>query len=198
MKYPTLLLLLMLFAWPALAESEVNTVPESLDLISFDQEAPTAWRTVNDGVMGGISRSRMQATAASHGVFSGVLSLANNGGFASVRANPITTDLSDWQGLVVRVLGDGRTYQLRLRDNGRFDGVAYRTLLPTRAGEWTSVQLSFADFLPTYRGRILHDVPPLDLGNIVQLSLMVADKQEGPFRLEVSNISAYRNESRLP
>ena len=38
-------------------------------------------------------------------------------------------------GLIVRVKGDGRTYQLRLRTSDRFDGVAYRALFATDAGE---------------------------------------------------------------
>lgn len=198
MKSAILLLLTLLISWPVLAESEVNKMSETIDLIRFDQEAPSAWRTVNDGVMGGISSSSMQGTDAGHGLFTGALSLANNGGFASVRTNLVETDLSGWQGLEVNILGDGRTYQIRLRNNGRFDGVAYRALVPTREGEWTSVQLPFPDFVPTYRGRILRDVPPLDTGSIVQLTLMVADKKEGPFRLEVGSISAYRNESEQP
>jgi hypothetical protein len=53
------------------------------------------------------------------------LSLENNGGFASVRCLVGLTDLSEFAGLAVRVRGDGRPYQLRLRGNDRFDGVAY-------------------------------------------------------------------------
>jgi len=45
------------------------------------------WRIVNDGVMGGISKSSLLLTDAGHGQFSGHVSLANNGGFASMQLN---------------------------------------------------------------------------------------------------------------
>lgn len=48
----------------------------------------------------------------------------------------------------------------------------------------------YRDFVPTYRGRILRDVPPIDPGVIRQLGFLIADKVEGPFRLEVDWIKA--------
>ncbi len=193
-----LLLIAALYTCPAQAGSEVAAMPEARSLVSFDHDAPSIWRTVNDGVMGGVSQSAMQTTEENSGLFTGILSLANNGGFASVRATPAETDLAAWSGLELRVRGDGRTYQVRLRTNGRFDGVAYRALLPTKAGEWLTVQLPFTAFEPTFRGRILRDVPPLDTGNIVQLTLMIADKTQGPFRLEVGRVSAWLDERNQP
>jgi hypothetical protein len=75
--------------------------------------SPGPWQTVNDGVMGGISSSRM---AEADGVlsFEGELSLENNGGFASVR-RLVDTDLSQVTGVRLEVRGDQRTYQFRLR-----------------------------------------------------------------------------------
>ena len=43
------------------------------------------WQTVNDGVMGGVSDGKFKITDAKTMEFFGNLSLANNGGFASVR-----------------------------------------------------------------------------------------------------------------
>jgi hypothetical protein len=161
-------------------------------LVDFGPSDTTQWYIVNDGVMGGISSSAMQGTDRGTGLFSGDLSLENNGGFASVRAMVGPVDLSASQGLELRVKGDGRTYQLRLRTSERFDGVAYRSFFETTAGQWTSVVLPFAGFEPTFRGRVLADQPQLDTSNIVQLAFMLADKQAGPFQLEVDHVVTWR------
>ena len=43
------------------------------------------WNIVNDDVMGGISRSSLSMNDENNLIFSGYLSLENNGGFASSR-----------------------------------------------------------------------------------------------------------------
>jgi len=45
------------------------------------------WRIVNDDVMGGRSNSSLKISDAGHGHFIGHVSLANNGGFASIQLN---------------------------------------------------------------------------------------------------------------
>ncbi len=50
--------------------------------------------------------------------FFGTLSLANNGGFASVRTKPKKLDLANGDTLVARVRGDGREYMLIFTPHG--------------------------------------------------------------------------------
>lgn len=50
-----------------------------------DLSAATSWYGVNDTVMGGLSRSKLTISPLGYGIFSGHVSLANGGGFASVR-----------------------------------------------------------------------------------------------------------------
>jgi len=163
---------------------------DGLTVIQFREEA-AEWFVVNDGVMGGISRSAIERTEDGTGLFRGELSLEYNGGFASVRTaiRPIAPAIAD--GLEVRVRGDGRTYQLRLRLDDRFDGVAYRAFFATTKGEWTSTRIPFSEFEPTFRGRILNDRPPLDPNRVSQLAFMLADKQPGPFRLEIESVKTW-------
>ena len=159
-------------------------------IIDFaDAEGPE-WVVVNDGVMGGVSQSRVRRASEETAVFEGTLSLENNGGFASVRALVGTLDLSSEAGLEIRVRGDGRRYQLRLRTEDRFDGAAYRAEF--QPGEdWQTIRIPFDAFEPVFRGRILKDAPPLDTENIEQLGIMLADKRAGPFALEIRWIGAY-------
>lgn len=168
------------------------TVPESPYLIDFrKQGAVDDWRVVNDDVMGGLSTSQIEATPAGTAVFEGHLSLENNGGFASVRAFLDDVDLSDYDGITIRVRGDGRTYQLRFRTDRRFDGVTYRASFVTEAGQWSIVRVPFTEFQPTFRGRVLRGPEPLDSAHLQQIAFMVADKKEGSFRLEIARVSPY-------
>lgn len=168
-----------------------DTMDESTTLIDFGGDDSSKWTVVNDGVMGGVSRSELKPTDRKTGIFSGMLSLENNGGFASVRAAVDHRDLATYAGLEIRVRGDGRTYQLRLRTNDRFDGIAYRTVFATRDGEWLTVRRSFTDFRPTFRGRTPTDAAPLDPAKIHQVGFLLADGRPGAFSLEIDFVRTW-------
>jgi monofunctional biosynthetic peptidoglycan transglycosylase len=171
--------------------------PDSVVLVDFAR-APGAWYVVNDGVMGGVSSGTIGVTADGVGVFTGRLSLENNGGFASVRADVSGIDLAGLAGLVLRVRGDGREYQVRLRTDERFDGITYAATFRTEPDRWLPVALPFAAFVPTYRGYTPRNTPPLDPAAVRQLGLLIGDKREGAFRLEIERIIAVRDVRRAP
>lgn len=150
------------------------------------------WLIVNDNVMGGVSKGEASPTEDSCLLFSGSISLENNGGFASIRSQPTDFGLGDYHGIRIRVMGDGRTYQFRLRTDRNLDGVAFRQEFETIDNAWVEAELPFASFLPTFRGRILTDVEPLDPSDIRQLGFLIADKEAGPFKLIVDGIVAYK------
>lgn len=181
------LIIVLLLMTPQAALSG-DTMKEQRDLINFSQPGGLQWYPVNDGVMGGLSASGLTVTDQGTGLFAGELSLANNGGFASVRTVVGPVDLSSFAGLEIRVRGDGRTYQLRLRSDGGFDGIAYRCFYETSANEWTVFRFAFADFEPTFRGRMVPGAPPLDLTRITQVAFMLADKRAGDFTLEIEYV----------
>jgi len=153
-------------------------------LVSLDMNLEP-WLAVNDGVMGGVSAGRMSETADGL-VFEGVLSLENNGGFASVR-RLVGADVAEASGVRIRVRGDGRRYQLRFRQGRRFDGVAWRAFFDTD-GAWLTVSLDFDDFEPVFRGRRVPEAGPLQAANVSQIGFMLADGNPGPFRLEIESI----------
>lgn len=162
--------------------------PESL--FEFDRDTAGEWMIVNDGVMGGLSSSRFMHSDSGFATFAGELSLANNGGFASVRALVPAGVLADRATLVLRVRGDGRTYQVRLRTDREFDGIAYMTEFHAPEGEWREVVLPLTDFQPTFRGRRPRGAPPLSPADVQQIGLLLADKRPGSFRLDVAWIRA--------
>ena len=94
------------------------------DLLIFDFDTKNSgrWQIINDGVMGGLSQSRFKLDGNGYAIFSGNVSLENNGGFASVRTQIENMDLSDYDGALIRVKGDGKKYNLRFRTDENFDG----------------------------------------------------------------------------
>lgn len=156
---------------------------QSIIIEDFQLDKHLDWRIVNDGVMGGISNSVLEITPTGHGKFSGIVSLANNGGFASTRALlPMEVD-STISKVILRIKGDGKRYSFRIRTDGDFDGVSFRQFFTTTKGEWQEVTLALKDFEPTWRGRILKDLPPIQATNIRQIGFLIADKQAGSFCL---------------
>ena len=162
------------------------------DQILFDFQTATntaAWQVVNDDVMGGVSTSSIRLTNGA-AVFQGEVSLENNGGFASVRSLPAPHDVAGCDTFVIRVRGDGRRYQFTARTDRRFDSAIYQSVFPTKKGEWEEHRLPMKDFVPTFRGRVLSSQPPLDPARVKSVGFLIADRQDGPFRLEIGWVHA--------
>jgi len=175
----------------AISVTNMAATPEkkTMTIIDFSRGDVT-WPHINDGVMGGISSGEMSA-ADGYATFRGTVSFENNGGFSSVRSQAVVHDLSDFEGLVLRVRGDGKRYGFRLKTDASFDGVSYQFQIEPPAGEWAEISAPFADFIPIYRGRIVRDHPPLDPSRIATFGLIIS-RQEGPFRIDIESVKAYR------
>jgi monofunctional biosynthetic peptidoglycan transglycosylase len=178
-------------AWVCLALT--MKADAAAETILFDFPATTnspAWQIVNDDVMGGVSTSQFQVLTKGGAVFSGVVSLENNGGFTSVRSSPVRQNLNGTAAFVIRVRGDGRRYKFTVRTEPGFNAPNYQAEFTTKPGEWEEHRLAFKDFVPTFRGRVLTEMPPLNPSKIASLGVLIADKQAGPFRLELSWVKA--------
>ncbi|MDZ7843288.1 MAG: CIA30 family protein [Anaerolineales bacterium] len=149
------------------------------------------WRIVNDGVMGGLSRSEIVFSDRGSILFQGTLSLENAGGFASVQAEAPPINWKKFAGLLLRIRGDGRRYQLRLRTDQPNQDLSYRAYFDTHPGKWIEVSLPFEAFQPVSRGQVLDDAPPLTLEMIARIGFLLADQQAGEFKLETDWIKAY-------
>lgn len=161
-------------------------------LFSFESiEEVNSWRIINDGVMGGVSQSIVEYSQKGTMIFSGHVSLENNGGFASCRSLPKKYDLKDYEGITLKIKGDGQYYSFRLWTDSRLDGVSYVQTFNTRNGEWLELKLPFAKFYPQFRGRKMTEYPELDTAKITQFGILISDKQEGQFCLEIDEINVY-------
>jgi monofunctional biosynthetic peptidoglycan transglycosylase len=157
-------------------------------VFTFDGTPGAAWAAVDDGVMGGRSRSQFTATADGTALFSGTVSFENNGGFCSARSPDLPRGWGGCRAVHLRVRGDGKTYTLCLHTRGLMSGSSYRCRFTPPAGEWADVELRLERFVLMRFGYRV-GVEPVNPAHVSGVSLMISDKQEGAFALEVARIA---------
>ena len=172
--------------------AQQKTTEEKM-LIDFNNlDKMENWWIINDGVMGGLSKSELLLSDEGTAIFRGTVSLENYGGFASTRTAPRSFNLKGYKGLLIRIKGDGKKYQIRLHDDSRFDGITYQYSFKTISGNWLVVRALFNDFIPVIRGRIVYNAPTVSAEKIQQIGFLIGDKQSGPFRIEIESIQAFK------
>jgi NADH dehydrogenase [ubiquinone] 1 alpha subcomplex assembly factor 1 len=187
------LLITCLLPLTSATEGSENTIQNEIVLFNFQKSGElNDWLIVNDGVMGGLSQSEIVLSDNNTAVFQGTVSLENNGGFSSTRTSPRSYNLAGFDGISVRLKGDGKKYQFRLRTNDRFDGIAYRYHFKTDINKWIIIRVPFNECVPVFRGRVLDDVEPISPNKIQQIGFLISDKQAGSFKLEIDWIKAYK------
>ena len=170
-----------------------TTTMRSTTSVLFDFSDPssaTDWFNQNDTVMGGVSDSA-STWVDGHLVFSGNLSLDNNGGFTST-FGPIDEQLpalmSGANAIVVTARGDSQTYLMQIRNS---DNTRYIQRFTTVADSEQSYILPIADFVSVdWRLSPIAGAAPMNVANVVQIGFYLLDKQVGPFEIAISSISA--------
>ena len=155
---------------------------EEIMLEDFSENDLLSWNIVDDTVMGGRSRGSFKINN-NLGEFKGYLSLANNGGFSSVRAY-YPYDLIGISSITLRVKGDGRKYNFRVRTN-KNSWASYSHSFSTESNTWQEITLNIQDFFPTYRGYNVQNVQRLSELLIREIGIMISDKNEGNFALMI-------------
>jgi len=190
-----LLVLLGLLTMTMIAHSEASSKIQdnaTMLLTDFTQSTTSLeFYIQNDTVMGGRSNGDF---SISNGLltFSGNTN-TNGGGFSSIRSKPVQLDLSNQDGLSVRMLGDGRQYTLHLQTNATWRGrkISYWANFKSLSGEWATVEVPFNDFKPRFRGYLL-DGPALDKARITELGVYIYDNLDGPFEIQLDTLGAYK------
>ena len=90
--------------------------------------------------------------------------------------------------ILIEIKGDGRSYQLRLRTNKGFDGVAYVATFSSSNDTWQTLVFNEEDFVAQFRGQIVSRAPSLSFSDVRQIGFMLADKQPGSFQIAIKNI----------
>ena len=172
------------------------------DFTNPSEDIKSVWGAVDDVVMGGVSESGIRLLG-DRAVFSGNVSTENNGGFASVRTRNLEPplDLSEYEGIKLRVKGDGKRYKFIIRCESKWDGIGYCYSFDTVENEWIDVCIPFTELIPVFRAKTVDDADPFDQSKVYSLQLMLSkfeyDKalnpqfETGYFELQVESIKAY-------
>ena len=156
-------------------------------LFNFSAESDLSnWRIVNDVVMGGRSDSDFRVNAEGHALFSGAVSLENNGGFSMVRYWFEARSVVAYRKMILRVRGDGKRYQFRVKSNSA-ERHAYIQHFQT-SGDWEQIEFVLADLQPTFRGRAL-SIPNYPGELMAEIAILIGNKKAEAFQLEIDWIS---------
>ncbi len=158
----------------------------SLNIFDFSNTKNTSnWYVVNDGVMGGLSKGTMTINDAGNGLFKGYVTTENNGGFSSIRYAFNEMDVSKFKHVIVRLKGDGKSYQFRIKKNSS-QRYSYITSFKT-SGEWETIKMPFSDFYPSFRGYEL-DKANFSGDVMEEIAILIGNKIKESFSLEIEKI----------
>lgn len=165
----------------------------SYSIFEFDSPKEIAqWFSINDAVMGGVSVGSLVQGEPGIARFHGCVSFENKGGFASVRTHGLSLSLAAYDGIEMCIRGDGKKYKLRLKTDLGPKDVCYEISFQTNKAIWGAVRLPFNKAVVKYRGFKMPFCPNLDPAKIKSLGLLISDKQEGNFCLDVDWIRAFK------
>ena len=164
------------------------------------------WRSLNDGVMGGVSdgvmRMRMSDSGESHATFEGTVRLENNGGFSSVRTSfGSGIDLSQFSGVYLDVKpGDetsaGKEYLLVVKDDEAMTTqVNFKAKFCTgKSAKWERVEVPFAAFdRPERMGRaVMRGALRTEAVCEVGFMVLKGEGNVGAFALDVREVGCFK------
>ena len=142
------------------------------------------WAIVDDGVMGGLSAGNLGIQKDGSGLFYGYVSLDNYGGFTSLRFRK-NISLEAYDSIVLRVQGDNKFYQLRIR-SGYNDRHSYVKRFYAK-DQWSDIEILLSSMEPQFRGRSLR-MRNFNGNSIVELGLLIGNKVEERFALKIDHI----------
>lgn len=143
------------------------------------------WRIIDDGVMGGLSKGNFSINEEGNGVFSGIVSLENNGGFSSVRHQFDKINATKDSKVLIRLKGDGKSYQFRIKD--KYDTYySYITTFET-SGDWQTIEIKLSDLYPSFRGRRLN-APNFNGTSFEEIVFLIGNKKKESFQLVLDKI----------
>ncbi|MEB8327919.1 CIA30 family protein [Flavobacteriaceae bacterium KMM 6897] len=143
------------------------------------------WTVMDDVVMGGRSSGAISINSEGHGVFEGRVSLENNGGFSSVRYQMKTVSVKGYSKCVIRLKGDGKYYQFRIKSKNE-DYYSYIAKFNT-TGQWQTLELILEEMTPWFRGRKL-DMPNYPVMTMESISILIGNKRAEDFMVEIDKI----------
>ncbi|CAB1101195.1 unnamed protein product [Ectocarpus sp. CCAP 1310/34] len=184
-----------------------------------DERGPGgAWQPLDDVIMGGRSSSAWQKgvgggvlerqSGKTFGRWAGTL-VTEGGGFCGTVIKDMPFDATGYDGIRIRVRGDGSRYKFRLKPDTKLDNTAerqYQAPFDTVKGEWIEVDLPFESFVAVKRNYVDFNAPRVNEGpaggKMLSLGLVLSrfgfneypnpKYTAGAFQLDLMEISLYK------
>ena len=145
----------------------------------------TDWKIVDDVVMGGRSNGQFKIDSDGNGIFSGDVSVENNGGFSSVRYQFEKINTTKESKVIIRLKGDGKEYQFRIKNN-RNTYYSYITNFKT-SGDWENIIINLKDLYPSFRGQTMN-IPNFTGNSLEEIVFLIGNKKNETFTLVLDRI----------
>lgn len=170
------------------SEQRANTLDSGNILVLVDfgaQREISGWEIEDDVVMGGRSKGSFVVEPGGSALFSGDVSLENDGGFSSVQHYMDPVDVSAYRTAFIRLKGDGKRYLfiVEAEKNARHYYVhEFQT-----GTDWQTIEIPLSSMYPVRRGDRLN-IPNYAGKTLAQVRFMIANQTAESFRLEINRI----------
>mmetsp|Transcript_58 Transcript_58/g.93 ORF Transcript_58/g.93 Transcript_58/m.93 type:complete len:590 (+) Transcript_58:93-1862(+) len=188
---------------------------ESTKVSLFKFSKPGAierWKTASDevgarlasaGLVARPPRTSFFLNANQNAVFVGKV-FDKYSGVAEAFVRPDRCNLRGYSGIILRVLGDGKSYRFAIStlESEPVD-VVFTATFETVKNKWSTVRIPFSKFVPSTRRQIAartRGAPELRRSNISQLGIMYSkpvdrpEADDGDYYLAIDYIKAYRTQ----
>lgn len=169
--------------------SGLMTQSENKMKIDFGSDkAGQSWRIINDGVMGGLSQAQTECLENSV-LFSGKISLDNNGGFSSYRSPYGRMNFAEYETVSIRFKSKGPTFGFTMETSSYFYQPNYKAVLKAESTDWQILKIKLIDFKQYQLGRPTGErLVESDKAKIIRIGFINHDKVAAPFELEIDYI----------
>lgn len=114
---------------------------------------------------------------------------------------PRPYEWSDYTHMLMRVKGDGRTYQIVIQMDRTYDlqwNDQYNYPLFTRGGPyWQIAKIPFSKFYLSAKGRVQDKQEAVQLDRVSTVGITIADSNPGPFELHIDYIGLIFDENHM-
>ena len=175
-----------------------------------DPKTLDEWMFASDRELTGSSWMQFERSSNGRAVLHGDLSTAVpvgtdyiKSGYSAIQSRKLDSDmfsrgvwdLYEYDAFEIKLRGDGRKYIAFLTMDGSMDEDVWHHFIYTRGGPyWETVTLPFKDFLFTSRGYIQDKEYFFATSLIKTIGILLTDRIDGPFRLEIDSICAVPQE----
>ncbi|HMP96798.1 MAG TPA: CIA30 family protein [Kiritimatiellia bacterium] len=160
--------------------------PARLMIYDFNAETGLGgWQVEDDVVMGGVSSGKLTMRDDGVAVFSGEVSLDNNGGFSSIQYFFDPIDIDGYETACLKVKGDGRAYQFIVEAESR--ARHYYSYRFSTGTEWDIIRIPLAELEPYRRGDRM-ELPNFPGKTLAQVRFLIGNAVAEAFQLEIDAI----------